>query len=230
MNNNERNKQVVGKKAVKFIEDGMVVGLGTGSTVYYMLEALGERVEKGLKIKGIPTSIKTEEIAKEFKIPLQDQSQVTNIDLALDGADEVDPNFNLIKGGGGSLLREKIIGSRVKQLIILIDESKRVDTLGNFGLPIEVVPFCWELTKKDIEALGGKAILRKEKEKGKVFVTDNGNYILDYDFGKIKDPKNLHERLKLITGVVETGLFYDMVSKVLIGSAGEVEEIKSTKY
>ncbi|NIK11773.1 ribose-5-phosphate isomerase RpiA [Alkalibacillus almallahensis] len=202
-------------KAVEYIEDGMVLGLGTGSTMNVVLEALGERVRDGLDIKGVPTSVKTEKLAREYGVELTDFSEVSNLDLAIDGADEVDPNFQLLKGGGGSLLREKIVDVAADRFIVVADESKQVEQLGAFPLPVEVVPFGWEQTQGKIEAFGCEAVLRETG--GEPFVTDNGLYILDCHFERIEDSEWLHNQLKSLVGVVETGLFLNMTDLVIVG-------------
>lgn len=223
----EMNKKNAGEVAVKYIEDGMVIGLGSGSTVYWMLRKLGESVKAGLDIKGIPTSIKTELLAKEFGIPLTQFSKVDQIDIAIDGADEVDNDFNLLKGGGGSLVREKIVDARAKQLIIIVDESKIVSQLGAFSLPVEVVSFGWELTARNIFELG--CVPRLRKIDNEIFVSNNGNYILDCDFTEIKQPKQLHEKLKLCVGVVETGLFTEMTDIVIVAKKNGLEILRKRK-
>src|SRR4051812_22726633 len=146
-------KKAVGEKAVEFIRDNMVIGLGSGSTVYWMMKKLGELVSEGLSVKGVPSSVRTEGWAKEFGIPLVYFSEVSQLDLAIDGADEVDPEYNLIKGGGGSLLREKLVDAAADRLIIVVDDSKLVPTLGTFPLPVEVVPFGWEITAQRLAKL-----------------------------------------------------------------------------
>lgn len=217
----ENNKKLAGEASLEFIKDGMTIGLGSGSTVNWMLKKLGERVREGLDIKGIPTSLKTERMAKEFGIPLIDFSSVYKIDLAIDGADEIDPHFNLIKGGGGSLVREKLIDIEATEFIVIADESKLVSYLGAFSLPVEVLPFGWQQTLARISSLGGNPKLRMKDTE--VFISDNGNYIFDCDFGIIEEPKRLHEQLKLLVGVVETGLFVDMVRKVIVGRNNRME-------
>lgn len=212
-------KQLVGEKAVEFVKDGMVVGLGTGSTVYYTIVKLGELVKSGLSIKGIPTSKQTENLAIELGIPLTTLADVEHIDVAIDGADEVDRNLHLIKGGGGALLREKIIARAAQKFIVVADSSKIVSTLGAFGLPVEVTRFGYTMTAKHIEDLGGKTSLRTID--GEPFITDNGNYILDVDFGQIPSPQELEYRLNLIPGVVENGLFVDMADAVITYDAND---------
>lgn len=221
MNQIDKSKQLAGEKAVECIEDGMTVGLGSGSTVNWMLKKLGERVEKGLRIKGIPTSLKTERLATELGIPLTNFSDVDKIDLAIDGADEVDAHLNLLKGGGGSLVREKIVDAAADKLIIIVDESKVVSRLGTFSLPVEVVPFGWELTARNISKL--RCVPKLREIDNKVFVSNNDNYILDCKFAVIEQPKQLHVQLKSFVGVVETGLFIDMADKVIVAKQDNVE-------
>jgi ribose 5-phosphate isomerase A len=210
-------KIAAGEKAVEYVKDGMVLGLGSGSTFYWTLKKLGELVGQGLNIKGIPSSKRTEGWAKEFGVPLTDFSEVQKLDLAIDGADEIDPQFNLTKGGGGSLVREKIVDAIAEKVIIIADESKLVSQLGKFALPVEVLQFGWEVTANRIAELGAKPVLRERE--GSVFVSNNGNYILDCQFQSIANPIELHTKLKQLVGVVETGLFINMVDTVIV--AGE---------
>lgn len=224
--NQDELKESVAIEAIQYIEDDMKVGLGTGSTMYYAIKHLGERVKEGLNIVCVPTSEKTAEWAQKFEIPLSDFSEIRSLDIAIDGADEVDENLQLIKGGGGALLREKIVADAAKKFIVIVDESKVVKTLGKYKLPIEVIPFGWKITAQSIESLGCKAILRK-KEEEEIFVTDNQNYILDCDFSEIHHPEQLNHALKSIVGVVETGLFINMTKKVLVSrsATNEINEI-----
>lgn len=212
--NQDLYKKAAAELAVEYVEDGMVLGLGSGTTVYWLLKRLGELVDQGLNIKGIPSSLRTEGWAKEFGIPLTDFSEVEMLDLAIDGADEIDPDLQLTKGGGGSLVREKLVNAHARQVIIIADGSKMVDRLGNFPLPVEVLQFAWQRTADKIAALGATPVLRERD--GEVFVSNNGNYILDCAFGSIEDPRALHKELKLLLGVVETGLFIDMTNKVIL--------------
>ncbi|WP_156856060.1 ribose-5-phosphate isomerase RpiA [Oceanobacillus sp. AG] len=224
MNRINQSKQLVGQEAVKYIQDGMKVGLGSGSTVYYMVKALGERVKaEGLNVVAISTSEVTGEWAKEFGIPLTDFSYTQELDVAIDGADEVDDNLQLIKGGGGALFREKVVAAAAKEFIVIVDESKIVSTLGKFPLPVEIVPFGWEAVARKIEKLGGAPKLREKA--GEIFVTDNGNYILDCAFEEIHDPVATHEQLIALVGVVETGLFVDMTKKVIVADNGSTKLI-----
>ena len=210
-------KKLAGEKAVEYVEDGMIIGLGTGSTVEYALKKLSERVKEGLDIKGIPTSMHTRKIAKEYEIPLTTLEENPKIDLTIDGADEVDSNLNLIKGGGGALTREKIIAYHSKKEVIVIDESKIVKALGiNFPLPVEVLKFGWSSTKDVLKEFGCDIKLRKIVEES--YMTDNSNYILDCDFERIEAPEQLEKDINCIPGVVENGLFIGLVDEVIVGS------------
>lgn len=213
----EELKKLAGEESVKYIKDGMIVGLGTGSTVEYTLKKLGEKVKDGLNIQGIPTSIHTKRIAKEVEIPLTTLDENPEIDLTIDGADEVDSYLNLIKGGGGALTREKIIAFNSKKVIIVIDDSKVVKALGiDFPLPVEVIKFGWTSTKKTLEGFGCEVKLREIME-NEPFITDNGNYILDCEFERIENPEQLEIDINLIPGVVENGLFIGLVNEVIVG-------------
>lgn len=219
-------KRKVGFRAAEYVEDGMTVGLGTGSTAHYMILALGDKVKDGLNIKCVATSLASEKTARDCGLNIVEFKNIDKIDLAIDGADEIDSNMNLIKGGGGALLREKIIEKFSNKLVIIADESKNVDFLGDFKVPVEVTQFAFEITVKEIEKLGGKVSLRiKDK---KPFVTDNGNYIFDCDFGKIKDPGFLCQTLNMIPGVVENGIFPDMADITIIAhkDGGIIEKEK----
>lgn len=210
-------KKMAGGKVVEYVEDGMILGLGTGSTVEYTLRKLGELVKDGLDIKGIPTSMHTRKIAKECNIPLTTLEENPKIDLTIDGADEVDSNLNLIKGGGGALTREKIVAYHSKKEIIVIDETKIVKVLGiDFPLPVEVVKYGWIATKKVVEGFGCNVELRKIVDEP--YITDNSNFILDCDFERIEEPEQLEKDLNNIPGVVENGLFIGLVDEVIVGS------------
>ncbi|MBD0254742.1 MAG: ribose-5-phosphate isomerase RpiA [Cytophagales bacterium] len=208
-------KQTAARKAVEFVQEGMVVGLGTGSTAYWAIQRLGQRVKEGLRIRAIATSLRSETLARELGIPIISFADVQSIDLAIDGADEADPANNLVKGGGGSLLREKIVAAASRTFIVVVDESKLVPQLGAFPLPVEVVPFGWEVTAKTCAGLGCTPTLRMAENQP--FVSDNGNYILDCAFGTIAEPATLAVRLNAIPGVVENGLFLGMAGKLVIG-------------
>jgi ribose 5-phosphate isomerase A len=208
-------KKLAAEKAADYIEDGMILGLGTGSTVYWTIKKLGEQVKNGLNIKGVPTSKKTETLAIELGIPLLNLSEVNEVDLTIDGADEVNPNLDLIKGGGGALLREKMVASISRRFIVVVDDSKYVTTLGKFPLPVEVVPFGWEITSKKIGIFGCNPILRMDNHAP--FITDNGNYILDCHFETIREAGELDRKLNMTPGVVENGLFVNMAEMVVVG-------------
>jgi ribose 5-phosphate isomerase A len=213
----EEMKKQAAEKAVQYVEDGMIIGLGTGSTVEFAIKKIGELVEGGLKIKGIPTSLKTKRLATELKIPLIELDEHTEIDVTIDGADEVDSNLNLIKGGGGALTREKIIAYHSKKVIIIVDETKIVKGLGcDSFLPVEITKFGWPATKKALEGLGCTGELRKIMDEA--FITDNQNYIIDCDFGKITDPEALEKEINNIPGVLENGLFIGLADEVIVGS------------
>ncbi|WP_368077896.1 ribose-5-phosphate isomerase RpiA [Bacillus sp. NTK074B] len=216
-------KKRAGEKAAEYVQAGMTVGLGSGSTVYYTIQKLGELVSQGLQIKAIPSSTETENLARKAGIPLTTFTEVSELDISIDGADEVDPEFNLIKGGGGALVREKFVDSFTKKFIVVVDELKLVSTLGSFPLPVEVIPFGWEVSVKALEELGCKPILRKKE--GETFVSDNGNYIVDCHFSTIHQPASLHTHIKQLLGVVETGLFTDMTDLLIIGKTDGAEVI-----
>lgn len=217
------DKRLAASAAVDLVEDGMVLGLGTGSTAVFAVEMLGERVKNGLRIKGVPTSDSTEQLAKSVGIPIVTLDEFPQLDLDIDGADEVEPTLCLIKGGGGALLREKIVAYASKRVVIIVDEKKLVDKLGKFHLPIEIVPFSRGLIQETIKKMGASSVVREKN--GQVFHTDENNLILDCDFGLIDDPRALGKQLSLIPGVVEHGLFLDMVERVIIGGDGRVKTL-----
>lgn len=210
-------KRIAAEKAVELIEEGMIVGLGTGSTVKYALKKIGERVSDGLHIQGIPTSNQTKKLALKYNIPLTSLAEHPEIDLTIDGADELDSDLNVIKGGGGALTREKIIAFHSKKVVIIADDSKVVKSLGiDFPLPVEIVKFSWEATKKSLEAFECECTLRKIFDDP--FITDNGNYIIDCEFDRISEPEQLEQEMNMIPGVVENGLFIGLADKAIIGS------------
>lgn len=207
-------KQLAAERAVTYIQDGMIVGLGTGSTAAYAIKKLGARVaEENLQIRAIATSQRSEEMARELNIPIVSFEEIDQIDITIDGADEVDEQLNLIKGGGGALLREKIVASNSHELIIIVDETKLVKRLGKFPLPVEVVPFALTVVQRQLELLDCTASLRMEG--GNPYLTDNGNYILDCSFGEIKLAPQLHDAIKKITGVVDNGLFIQLARTII---------------
>ena len=222
---NENEKELAGRAAAKLVHDGDIVGLGTGSTAYFAVVALGERVKAGLKMVGIPTSVATADLAKKVGVPLTTLDDHPEIDITIDGADEIDPHLNLIKGGGGALLREKIIASASKRMVVISDSSKLVPVLGKFPLPVEIVAFARTVVENKIRSLGATVKLRTKPD-GSTYLTDNGNPILDCTFGRIADPPALARTLSDTPGVVEHGLFIGLASVALVGRGGAVEEIR----
>jgi ribose 5-phosphate isomerase A len=221
----ERLKEEAGIAACNFIKDGMKIGLGTGSTVRYTVIEIGRRIsEEGLNVVGVPTSEATRELALEVGIPLVTLSESGGLDLVIDGADEFDDDFSLIKGGGGALTREKIVAQSSKSMIVVADDRKQVETLGNFDLPVEVLPFEWERTRDRISSIcPGEVTLRGGSEP---LVTDNDGYILDCSFGpSISEPKSLEMKILSIAGVVEVGLFVDICDAVILASNGGVSTL-----
>ncbi|WP_026464333.1 ribose-5-phosphate isomerase RpiA [Adhaeribacter aquaticus] len=210
-------KKIAGEKAVEFVTDNMVVGLGTGSTAFFAIQKLGERVQEGLQIKAIATSLASENLARELQIPLTTFAEVDFLDVTIDGADEVDENNNLIKGGGGALLREKVVAYHSKKFLVIVDETKLVERLGKFALPIEIVPFGADLTLKQLQKLGGNPLIRQAN--GQKFITDNGNLIVDCQFYPIENPAKLNQDLHLIPGVVETGIFLNEMVHAIISAS-----------
>ena len=219
-------KKIAAEHAVNYIQNGMTIGIGTGSTSEFAIEAISKKVKEGLSIKAVASSVRSEQLANNAGISLIDFSEVQTIDLYIDGADEVDTELNLIKGGGGALLREKIIASNSKGFIVIVDNTKQVQHLGKFHLPVEVVSFAVELTIKQLQALGCTTAIRNKN--GNLFVTDNWNFIVDCDFKQIPEPGELQYTINAIPGVVEHGLFPNtMVSKVVVGyENGEIQVIE----
>jgi len=223
---NDQEKEAAARASLRFVEDGQVVGLGTGSTAAHFIQLLGERVKQGLRVRGIPTSVRSDALAKGLGIPLTTFDECQEIAVTVDGADEVDPKLRLIKGGGGALLREKIVASATRKLVIVVDASKRVATLGKFPLPVEIIKFSRALVTKKIAALGAEVRLRT-KDDGKPYLTDENNYILDCHFGKIADVDGLARELSDMPGVVEHGLFIGMANIVLVAGEKGVVELRA---
>lgn len=211
----EKEKYLAAKEAVKLITNNQIVGLGTGSTATYAVKEIGNLVKNGLKIQGIPTSNKTKELAETLNIPLADINEVEFIDITIDGADEFNSDLILIKGGGGALLKEKIVASMTKKEIIIADSSKKVDRLGKFPLPIEVIPFAANYVVRKVSQLNGFGKIRIRDNSP--FITDEGNYIIDTDFEVITDPAYLSGTLNNIEGIVAHGLFIKLANKVIMG-------------
>jgi ribose 5-phosphate isomerase A len=223
----ESFKEAAAEAAVAQLVDGMVVGLGSGSTAELAVAAIGRRIKDGLRITGIPTSEKTAKQAGLLNIPLATLEEYPSVDLAIDGADEVEAGtLNLIKGGGGNLLREKLVALASSRTIIVVDERKLVVQLGGLSsLPVDVVPFGWKTTARRLDQLGGRPTLRLNVQ-GEAFLTDGGHYVLDCAFGAIHAPRALQEKLDRVVGVIEHGLFLGIATQVLVGGVGGVKTLR----
>ena len=216
-------KRAAALKAADYVKDGMVVGLGTGSTAKHLVMALGERVKAGMNLRGVPTSQETATLAEQYGITLIDADHQWDVDVALDGADQVDPSFNLIKGGGGALLKEKIVAASAKQFIVMIDHTKQVPILGgSFPLPVEVIPFGWGGTARQIETLTKSPVVLRERQ-GAPFKTEAGNLILDVQIAAVDQPRELETALNAIPGVVESGLFVGQTDILIVGTPNGTE-------
>ncbi len=216
-------KQQAGEKAVTLVEDGMVVGLGTGSTAYFAIRKLGELTRQGMEIKGVCTSEQTRDLASEYGIPMVDIEEAKCIDLTIDGADEVDPGGQGIKGGGGALLFEKIIASNSRQNIWVVEKRKMVQQLGAFPLPVEIIPFGHSNLIRLMEGRNWNPVLRKNGSE--IFITDGHHYIVDLHLDSIPDPHQIGLTIRQLPGVVEHGLFLDTVNKVVAAGPDKVEII-----
>jgi ribose 5-phosphate isomerase A len=212
----QREKQLAARRSLELVRSGMNLGLGSGSTASIMLEMLGQRVREGLDVRGVPTSRTSGRLAKQAGIPLIGFDQVSSLDLTIDGADEADAELNLIKGGGGALLREKIVASLSRRVVIIVDSHKQVERLGAFPLPVEVVRFAWQPIAKRLMEMGGTPTLRTGAD-GRPLETDENNYILDCAFGPIDDPVELAQTLDAMPGVMEHGLFVGMADTLIVG-------------
>lgn len=225
----EKEKKNAALEAVKHVKDDFIVGLGSGSTAAYAIEEIGDRIKReGLRVLGVPTSYQSVMLAVRCGIPLTTLEEHPKLDLAIDGADQIDEKLNLIKGMGGALTREKIVASASEKLVIVADESKKVKVLGenNHPVPIEALPFAATLVMRKLEEIGGKPRLRERMEKVGPVVTDNGNLLIDVDFGLIKKPIDVENKLKKISGIVETGLFIEMADTVYVGKRYTVEKME----
>ena len=223
MDNRERQKEAAAKAAAASLQDEMTVGLGTGSTAYYFIQEAGAMVRAGGRLRAVVTSEATGKLAAAFHIPVIPPEEAQTVDLAVDGVDAVDTDFRAVKGGGGALLREKIVAWKAKQVIWIMDESKPVKSLAGITLPVEVLPYAAAWAGAAVRELGGNAVCRQRD--GKSFFTDNGNMILDVVFPKDRDPGMAAEAVRQIPGVLETGFFDRMCSRVLIGTGGGVREL-----
>lgn len=219
-------KKTAGYKATEWVKDGYVIGLGTGSTTLYFIKKLAEKIKTDeLEILGVPTSYQSFFLAKDLGIPLTTLEE-HDVDLAVDGADEVDSKLNLIKGGGAAHTMEKIIDQSADKFIVIVDESKTVDELGNFPVPIEVVPQALRVVSKSLTKLGSEPKLRMAEHKDGPVITDNGNFVVDAKFKTIDDPRNLEETLNNIPGIVENGIFADLAHEVIIGTSNGLKILK----
>jgi ribose 5-phosphate isomerase A len=229
--NIEELKRQAAARALDFVQDGMKLGLGTGSTAKHFVELLGERVRAGLKVIGVPTSETTRADALRCGIALTTLDDIDRLDLTVDGADEIDPALNVIKGGGGALLREKIVAAASDRMIVIADDSKWVEVLGRFPLPVEVIPFGLAATRRAMGAafaesgVSGQMVIRKGKD-GHVFVTDGGHWIVDAHLEKIPDPRRLSSSLASIPGVVEHGLFVGLVSMTMLAGGNGIRVVE----
>ena len=213
-------KQRSAEAACEYVKDGMIVGPGTGSTAEFAVKKIGELVRNGLSIRGIPTSDATKILAESEGIPLIDFSETMFIDLTIDGADEIDANLNMIKGGGAALLREKIVASASIEEIIIVSGSKLVQHLGAFPLPVEVIPFGWQIVFNQLESLQGNPELRLKQ--GQPSMTDQGNFIVDCNFRKIENPEQLEQHLNMIPGLVENGLFINLCTRMIMADGENI--------
>lgn len=212
-------KEAAGRMAADLIKDGMLVGLGTGSTAAYFIDSLIERCRNGLKISAVATSERSEQQAREGGIPILDINSLTSLDIVVDGADEIDKQKCMIKGGGGALLREKIVANMAREMIVVVDDHKVVDKLGTFPLPVEIVAFAHEVTLNKIQTLGYSGVFRRQSN-GNLYLTDNGNYIADIIFKQLPlSPEKDNDKIRSIPGVVETGFFFKLAGRVLVGHA-----------
>lgn len=220
-------KRIAGEKAAEFIKDGMIVGLGTGSTAKYLIDKVGDMVKNGLKIYAVATSKATELQARELCIPILDINEVESIDIAIDGVDEIDSNFNATKGGGGALFREKMVADLAKEVIWIMDESKVVDNLGKFPLPIEILPYGYKVIFKKLEEYGYNPVMRFKEDN--LFVTDNGNYIADLHLNVPVDIEDVKQKLDNMVGVLETGQFLKMCNRIIIGTDSGAKIIEANE-
>jgi ribose 5-phosphate isomerase A len=220
LSDKEKEKKLAAVEAVKFVQEGSIVGLGTGSSAYYAIQEIAALVKQGMQIQGVATSDNTAGLAESLGIPILSFDEVHTIDITIDGADEFTADRKLIKGGGGALFREKVVASMTKQEIIIADSSKLVKQLGAFTVPIEVVPLAVNHVIKAVKLLGGNPVLRKKS--GHLFITDNSNYIIDVDFGLIEEPEFLSAALNNVEGLLVHGIFLGLASKVIMGKGDVV--------
>ncbi len=225
----DKAKEAAGNAAIQFIKPQMIVGLGTGSTVFYFIRSLIKKCQEGLSIKVVVTSEKSLKQAIDGHLLFADLTQINHVDITVDGADEIDPHNNMIKGGGGALLREKIVATMSKEMIVIVDQGKLVPQLGKFHLPVEIATFAYTATIAHLNAYGFNGELRKNNDNA-VFITDNGNYIYDIKFEHLlNDPKGVDNKIKSIPGVLETGFFFNIASRVIVGKPDGSVEIRKAR-
>lgn len=218
-------KKITGYEAAEEVLDGQVIGLGTGSTTHYFIEKLGMRIkEEELDIMGIPTSYQSFFLARDWNIPVTTLEE-HDVDLAVDGADEVDPAMNLIKGGGAAHTLEKIVDYSADQFIVIVDDSKMVETLGKFPVPVEVIPVASRIVSQILEDMGAATSIRMAEKKDGPVITDNGNFVIDAEFGILNDPEELEIELNSIPGVVENGIFSGVVDQVFVGTPEGIKKV-----
>jgi ribose 5-phosphate isomerase A len=220
-------KRIAAERATEYIKNGMILGLGTGSTAYYMIKKVGELIQGGMDLKAVATSKNTENLAREFQIPLVKIDEIDRIDLAIDGVDEIDMEFNAIKGGGGALFREKVIANLAKEVIWIMDDSKLVDSIGEFPLPVEILPYGYTHVIRKLKEYSLNPRTRMKSDE--FFITDNGNYIVDLHIGKPIDIGKVYSEVKEIPGVLEVGLFINMCNYIIIGTSNGVKIINNKK-
>jgi ribose 5-phosphate isomerase A len=222
-------KELVGTQAAELVQSGMTIGLGTGTTIEWLIKALGKKINSGLEIRAISTSQASSMLAQQYNIPLIELNDAAKIQLAIDGADEIDPQLHLIKGGGGALFQEKMVASAAEEFVVIADHTKLVKQLGTYPLPVEVMIVNWKQVEKQITKLFGQPLQLRLKKDGAPFVTDHGNHIIDISFHTIDHPDAINQALHNIPGVIETGLFLNMARKALIGYPdGQTEWIERT--
>ncbi|MCA9095400.1 MAG: ribose-5-phosphate isomerase RpiA [Planctomycetaceae bacterium] len=225
MSQQSLEKSLVGRRAVEEVRDGMLVGLGSGSTAAEFVRALGERIKQGLKIEGVPTSTATETLARSVGIPLRPFESISRVDLTVDGVDEIDSQLRAIKGGGGALLREKVVAAASDRMIAIADSSKLVTTLGRFPLPVEVLPFAAAYVERELRQFG-VPLQQRTKPDGSPYLTDQGAYIFDISFGQIADPHHVATTISSLPGLLEQGLFLNEIDELLLATNTQIQHIK----
>jgi len=225
MSQQSLEKSLVGRRAVEEVRDGMLVGLGSGSTAAEFVRALGERIRQGLKIEGVPTSTATETLARSVGIPLRPFESISRVDLTVDGVDEIDSQLRAIKGGGGALLREKVVAAASDRMIAIADSSKLVTNIGRFPLPVEVLPFAAAYVERELQKFG-VPLQQRTKPDGSPYLTDQGAYIFDISFTRIADPQHVATTISSLPGILEQGLFLNEIDELLLATNNQIQHIK----